>query len=242
VSGYSVAEIRRQTEALSSDLPGLLERATEGACRAMAGAPAADRIVALGSGDSLNAAIASRSAFAAGHPVEYWPLTPSEFLDHPPPGQAPGSGTIVVAISASGGNPALLAATKRAREAGCRTIAVTAHLESALAETAEHIVPVRTAGAIAPSPGIRTYQGSLVGLLALARELADGAPAAFGGVHGGLAAGVARSAEIAAVPLATLSAAPCAGIHVRTAHPAGCRPTSVTSRGWCQARTAAGFP
>jgi glutamine---fructose-6-phosphate transaminase (isomerizing) len=204
MSGYSVAEMRRQTKALSSDLPELWDRATEGASQTASGAPAADRVVALGSGDSLNAAIASRSAFAAGHRAEYWPLTPSEFLDHPPPGRVPASGTIVVAISASGGNPALLEATRRARKAGYRTVAVTASLQSALVEAAEHMVPVLTAGSTAPSPGIRTYQASLVGLLALARELAGGASAAFGGVHGGLATKVARSAEIAAAPLAAL--------------------------------------
>jgi glutamine---fructose-6-phosphate transaminase (isomerizing) len=204
VSAYSVPEIRRQTGALADDLPGLLDRASEGAARALAGAPAPDRIVVLGSGDSLNAAIASRRAFAAGLPVEYWPLTPSEFLDHPPPGRAPGSGTTVLAVSASGDNPTLLAATTRAREAGCATIAVTARPGSALTEAAEHTVPVRPDGASARSPGIRTYQASLVGLLVLARQLAGGSSGAFGGVDGRLASGVARSAEIAEEPVATL--------------------------------------
>jgi glutamine---fructose-6-phosphate transaminase (isomerizing) len=205
MSSYSVAEIRRQTATLADDLPGLLDRASVGAAQALAGAPAPSRVVVLGSGDSLNAAFATRQAFATRLTAEYWPLTPSEFLDHAPPGRALGSGTTVVAVSASGSNPALLTATIRARKAGCRTIAVTGHRGSALAEEAEHVVAVELGEATAPSPGIRTYQGSLAGLLVLAMQLASGSSGAFVGVDGRLAAAVARSAEMAEQPVATLA-------------------------------------
>jgi glutamine---fructose-6-phosphate transaminase (isomerizing) len=204
VSGYSVAEIWRQITALASDLPRLIEVATSDARQALANVAAPKRIVVLGSGDSLNAAIASRAAFAAGSPADYWPLTPSEFLDYPPPGLASSGPTTVVAVSASGGNPTLLTATMRARKAQCQTIAVTAEPASALAEAAEHTVLTGLDGMAALSPGIRTYQGSLVGLLALARRMADASSGAFSKVDDRLATAVARSAEIAKQPVAAL--------------------------------------
>jgi glucosamine--fructose-6-phosphate aminotransferase (isomerizing) len=110
-------------------------------------------------------------------------MSASEYLGHPPARVIPRDQITVIGVSASGGNPSLVTAVTAARADGCRTIAVTANADSPLATAAETTVRV-SPGPLEPSPGIRTYQASLVGLLHLAGGLGGGGnPAADLLVH-----------------------------------------------------------
>lgn len=174
-SRYRVEELERQTAALAGDLPGLLRDATAAVGDALPGLPELDRIIALGSGDSLHAALACAPAFA--RTVDYRPMTASEFTRHPPAPETPRARTAIVGISASGGNPSIVATVTDARGRGHPTVAVTSTADSPLSAAARTTLRVRS-GAMEPSPGIRTYQASLVTLLCLAGRLAaaGGAP------------------------------------------------------------------
>lgn len=202
MSRYSLEEMRRQTAALAADLPGLVATCASGAARAVASIPRPERVVVLGSGDSVNAAIAVRGAFGAGGAVEYAAATATEYLDHPPTRRLPADRVAVIGVSASGGNSALLAAVTAARRAGSPTIAVTARAESPLAAAADATLAVTTDALSAPSPGIRTYQGTLVGLLAIAGELNPMRPPAIDGSVTDL---VGRSAHLALGPSGELA-------------------------------------
>ena len=171
---YTVEELERQTEALPADLPGLLRDASADARNALPDVRKLDRIVALGSGDSLNAAMACALAFSRGGAVEYCPMSASEFTRYPPARTASPDRTAVIGVSASGGNPSIVATLTAAREQGCPTIALTGNADSPLSAAAETTLHVGI-GPTDPSPGIRTYQASLVAMLALAGDagLAD---------------------------------------------------------------------
>lgn len=161
MSRYTLDELERQTLALPDDLPGLIKQASEQVLSALYGRPSPDRVVVLGSGDSLNAAIACAPAFGG---VEYRPMSAAEYTAQP---AVPRGRTVVVAVSASGNNPLLVDAVAGARSGGCHTIAVTANPRSPLGQATETIVEL-SPGPLEPSPGIRTYQSSLVALLQLA--------------------------------------------------------------------------
>ena len=193
---YRLEELEHQTLALSEDLPGLLRDAAAGAAMSLPDLRKLDRIVTLGSGDSLNAAIACGLAFAGAGSVEYCPMSASEFTRYPPARETAPDRTAVIGVSASGGNPSIVATLAEAREQGHPTVALTGNGESPLAAAAEATVRVAI-GPMDPSPGIRTYQASLVALLALAGRLpaaADRVPEA-----------VRRSAELAGPAVGALA-------------------------------------
>ncbi|MFF2393283.1 SIS domain-containing protein [Nocardia sp. NPDC058114] len=173
MSRYSLHEVRKQTLALPSDFPDLLHAAKRDAARAITSAHRIERVIVLGSGDSLNAAVACRTAFTTAGTAEFVAMSPDEFLRFPPPNQRLPDHVLVIGVSASGANPALVQALASTRLAGCQTVAVTAEQSSPLATTAHNTVVVKT-GSTLPSPGIRTYQASVVALLCLARQLFRG--------------------------------------------------------------------
>ncbi len=192
-SRYDVEELARQTGALPADLLRLVPDAADQVERELGDVPRPERIVALGSGDSLNAAMACRPAFAGTGLPEYRPMSGSEYLTHPPAGDVPRARITVIGVSATGGNPSLVTAVTAARADGCRTVALTADGDSPLALAAETTIRL-SPGPLRPSPGIRTYQASLVGLLHLAHGI-GGTRRDLAAEH--LAAAVERSIGLA---------------------------------------------
>lgn len=97
-------------------------------------------------------------------------------------------GELAIAISQSGETPDVVAWLRKARADGARTIAVTNGETSALADAADHLLPVG-AGVERSIAATKTYTGTLVAFALLAGELA--------GRGGALAAGVAQAADLA---------------------------------------------
>ena len=168
---YTLDEVERQADALPGDLAALT--AAAGAARQVSARLAGcGAVVLVGSGDSRHAALAARPAFAAaGVAARVVAATTlaRELRDSPgllarrPP---------VIGVSASGSNPAVVQALAQARAGGLDTVAVTGQADSPLARAAAGTLRLDP-GSSRPSPGIRTYQASLLGLLHLARALAE---------------------------------------------------------------------
>ncbi|QHC31822.1 MULTISPECIES: SIS domain-containing protein [unclassified Streptomyces] len=174
---YSLEEVHRQTSALPEDLLALSAPAAQAATAARRlGAPR--RLVLLGSGDSLYASIAALPAFAAAG-IRGRAMSGGEFLTRVPSQAVCGKPATVVGISASGGNPTVLEAMAAAGRLGHPTVAVTCAADGQLARAADTAV-VLDPGPSAPSPGIRTYQATLLSLLHLAH--------AWGGADAGATA------------------------------------------------------
>lgn len=163
-SRYTNEEVRRQVAALPDDLPRLAHAAELGAAQAATRFGPFGRVVLLGSGDSLHAALAAQPMFDVLG-VENRAMSASEFRRH---GAWLDGVSLLVGISASGGNPTVLEAVAAAAERGLPTLAVTSAAEGRLAAACPASIVVDP-GPCAPSPGIRTYQASLLALLHLAR-------------------------------------------------------------------------
>jgi glutamine---fructose-6-phosphate transaminase (isomerizing) len=171
-SRYSIQEMERQTNALASDLRSLIGNAEVGADRVVRRMDEpVERIALIGSGDSLNAAMSCRPAFAQLSRVECTPMSATEFMHHPPWTDVCPPRSAVVGISASGGNPTVVAAIDAARRRGYATVAITGNPDSPLAAAAGSSIVVPLTG-LEPSPGIRTFQATSVALLFLAKRLA----------------------------------------------------------------------
>ncbi|MEV6421256.1 SIS domain-containing protein [Streptomyces sp. NPDC051662] len=126
-----------------------------------------------GDGDSYHAARAAESAFAAFTEVDCRPWSALRLLEYGPrPTAGPGR-DLVIAVSASGRTDRVLEAVARCRASGALTIGVTAQAGSPLTEIAERTLLVRPPDR-ERSPGIRTYQSSLLGLLLIAVALGEG--------------------------------------------------------------------
>ena len=159
---YELDEIARQIDLLADDIPAVLRMASE---QAAAVRPWRENVVVLGSGDSIHAALACRTAFAGpGHDVTVTnPVAFADAVAHI--GDLPS--WTVIGVSASGGNPALAQALAAADRGGAATVAVVGKAASSVAEAAAERVTVAITG-LRPAPGIRTFQATLIGLLALA--------------------------------------------------------------------------
>jgi glucosamine--fructose-6-phosphate aminotransferase (isomerizing) len=132
------------------------------------------RAFITGNGDSYYAALACELAFEqlGGMPNE--PPSAQRFLDYAldlePAGELPTA--LVIGVSASGGTEHVARSLTRARERGMATLAVTGAPDSRVAQAAAHTIPVSIPD-MGRSPGIRTYQASLLGLLLLAIRLGE---------------------------------------------------------------------
>lgn len=82
-----------------------------------------------------------------------------------------GKKTLVIIISASGGTPRLSEIADRANKHGCRTLAVTNVEKSPLAQRCRHVVKLNTPKIKDDSPGLRSYEASLVTLMLLAEDI-----------------------------------------------------------------------
>jgi glucosamine--fructose-6-phosphate aminotransferase (isomerizing) len=135
---------------------------------------AVKKVYLTGDGDSYHASCAAEMAFEAIADVTCAPMSAQRFLDygatwmrHAAPYQ-----TLVVATSASGGTKRVVQAIERAKERGALTIALTGTPNSAVTQVADRTIVVELPQK-QRSPGIRTYQASLMGMLLVAIQLGE---------------------------------------------------------------------
>lgn len=167
---------------LPEDLPMLVERACRPDPALREPLAGTDRVVLTGCGDSLCAAQAMAPAMRliARMPVSV--TGPRRLVAGDGGEPEPAGETLVVGISASGGTPAVAEALKAAKSAGRRTLLITGRTGGAIGTWADAtlLLPLPDKK---PAPGVRTYQASLVGLLACALHLALAAGRAELGAH-----------------------------------------------------------
>lgn len=141
---------------------------------------AVDTVSIVGDGDSYHAACAVRMAFASLAGVDCRPVNALRFVEygHPVdrPGENPGAdghqprNELTLAVSASGRTPLVVRSAERARAGGAHAIAVTGTPDSPVARAADDTLLV-TLPDTERSPGVRTYQASVLGLLLIAIRL-----------------------------------------------------------------------
>lgn len=136
-------------------------------------------VTVVGSGDSLHAGLAAQLAFhslggvnARAMSVHEFPIYADEWLRPTMVGRR-----LVVVVSASGATQGALATADEARSRGLTVLSVVGEATAPLASLSDVALAYHLPDRVR-SPGVRTYQASLVGLLLLATRL---------GVLGGLA-------------------------------------------------------
>ena len=132
------------------------------------------KVYLTGDGDSYHASCAAEMAFQVIADVACEPLSAQRFLDYRAAwmrSAAPPQ-TLVIATSASGGTERVVQAIERAKEYGALTVALTGTPHSAVTQVADRSVVVELPHK-ERSPGIRTYQASLMGMLLVAIQLAE---------------------------------------------------------------------
>ena len=130
-----------------------------------------DRVYLTGDGDSYHAACAAEMAVEEIAGLDCEPLSAFRFDAYGAPSRRAGARPLVIAISASGSTDRVVRAIRTAqRRDDAVTIAVTGVAGSPVTRAADHSVVV---GLPDPqrSPGIRSYQASLLGLLLVAVQL-----------------------------------------------------------------------
>ena len=132
------------------------------------------KVYLTGDGDSYHASCAAEMAFEAIAGVDCEPLSAQRFLDYGAAWMHPAAPhqTLVIATSASGGTERVVQAIERAKEYGALTVALTGTPNSAVTQVADRGVVVELPQK-ERSPGIRTYQASLLGMLLVAIQLGE---------------------------------------------------------------------
>ncbi|MGW3351302.1 SIS domain-containing protein [Nonomuraea rubra] len=175
-------DLRELTGTFARRVAGLLGEAERGTI---------ERVHLVGDGDSHHASCAAEPAFASIGGVTCRASSAFRFSAYDSPwANRPGGGrTLVVAATASGRTPAVLTALERAAAEGALTLVVTGTAGSPVTEVAERVLLVDLPG-LEPSPGVRTYQASLLGLTLIAMRLggAEALHAEFGPLAGAVAA------------------------------------------------------
>lgn len=141
-----------------------------------------DRVYLTGDGDSYHASYAAQMAFETIAGLSCEPISAFRFETYTPrqTGRA-----LLIAVSVSGGTQCVVASINAAQRQGVPTIALTGTPGSAVTKAADHSIVVDLPDS-RPSPGIRTYQASLLGLLLLADQLRQLAPGVTSTTPGGL--------------------------------------------------------
>lgn len=139
---------------------------------------AVDSVFLIGNGDSYHASCATETAFEtlAGIPCE--PLSAHRFLRYGPlPTHRTSAGrrALLIATSASGTTRQVVQAIEHARGHGVLTVALTGTPDSPVTQEADRALIVDLPNS-ERSPGIRTYQASLLGMLLIALHLAETRP------------------------------------------------------------------
>lgn len=163
--------LRRQTPALAADLRALVVAFEPVAARYVRHSEVAHvrRVISVGSGDSHFAGLAASPAFRR---LSGLPLTATPSLSYAYEGDDIGPDTLIIGVSASGATTGPLLALEHARQRGAGALAVTATNGSPLAAEATAALVANLADN-PPSPGVRTYQASLVAHLSLAIALGE---------------------------------------------------------------------
>ena len=135
---------------------------------------AVKKVYLTGDGDSYHASCAAEMAFQVIADVACEPLSAQRFLDYGAAWMRPAAPphTLVIATSASGGTERVVQAIERAKEYGALTVALTGTPNSAVTQVADRSVVVELPHK-ERSPGIRTYQASLMGMLLVAIQLGE---------------------------------------------------------------------
>ncbi len=159
------ADLREQVTPVSQDLEQLLTTAEW---------LSAGTVYLTGDGDSYHAACAAAMAFETIAGLRCEPVSALPFLEYRALSlrPAPLARPLVIAISASGGTERVVQAIEAARRGGALTIAVTGTPGSTVTRAADRSLVI-SLPQLEPSPGIRTYQASLLGLLLTAIRLGD---------------------------------------------------------------------
>jgi glucosamine--fructose-6-phosphate aminotransferase (isomerizing) len=169
---YTLEEMLDQVGALAGDLRALVGPVVV-QVQALLSEPSwagVSRLYLIGNGDSHHAALAAELAMESLADLPCEPLSALRFLRYGAPWgrkTAVPEGTAVIGISASGGNQLVIQALGQAGEHGARTVAITTTPHSPITHAADHVLTLPLLGA-RPSPGIRTYQANLLGLLLIA--------------------------------------------------------------------------
>lgn len=136
------------------------------------GLPHPGKVYLVGSGDSYHAGCSAEMAFESIAGMACEPMSSLRFLEYGVAAAALDGGPVLVVLtSASGETERVVQCAVAARRMGARTVAVVGVPDCALSAAADATLMVEIADRIR-SPGIRTYQASLLGLLLLAVRLA----------------------------------------------------------------------
>ena len=145
-----------------------------------------ERVFITGDGDSYHAARAMELFFEEIAGIPCHPMSAQRFLDYGAEFAGLEKGrALVIAISASGRTERGLQAMRKAQEIGSLTVALTGTPGSAFTETGEKVVLVNLPD-FGRSPGIRTYNASLMGLGLIAARMGE----AHGSLDGDAVAGL----------------------------------------------------
>lgn len=135
-----------------------------------------DHVFLTGDGDSYHASCAAEMAFETLARIPCEPTSAHRFLHYGPLPTAtptgPGRQALLIATSASGTTKAVVEAIKHAKKHGALTVAITGTPNSPITQVADHALVVDLPNP-ERSPGIRTYQASLLGMLLTALRLAE---------------------------------------------------------------------
>lgn len=170
--GLMAEQLLAQVRNLADDIRGpiMLARArVQSLARALA-TYAPGNVFLVGSGDSYHACRASAHAFAAIARQPTVALSTFEFSPYTLSAEAQFARAVVIAVSASGRTPRLVAAVREATARGALTVGITTRYDSPLAEEAVAAIVVDLPH-LPVGPGVRTFQANLSCLLLLAAEL-----------------------------------------------------------------------
>jgi glucosamine--fructose-6-phosphate aminotransferase (isomerizing) len=132
-----------------------------------------ERVFVTGDGDSYHAARAQEMFFESVAGVPCHPMSAQRFLDYGAEWMTLEKGrALVVAISASGRTERGLQSLARAQVYGALTVALTGTPGSPFTEAGERVL-LADLPDFGRSPGIRTFNASLMGLIALALRLGE---------------------------------------------------------------------
>ena len=166
----------RQVEALAGDLRQLTDPFAQQVHTVLSPLEwgAVKKVYLTGDGDSYHASCAAEMAFEAIAEVTCEPMSAQRFLDYGAAWlrQDAPQQTLLIATSASGGTQRVVQAIERAKEHGALTIALTGTPKSAVTQVADRTIVVELPQK-ERSPGIRTYQASLMGMLLVAIQLGE---------------------------------------------------------------------
>ncbi len=172
---FATDVIPRQLKALAPDFSMLCAQFAAQAgvlegCRA-------SRVYLVGDGDSYHAALASELLYEQVARVRCQAMSALQFAEYVAPALHAEAATevLVVVASASGKTPIVVRALEQARRFGVQTLAVCGTPDTPVTRAADSVILLRPPG-LEPSPGIRTYQATLLGMLLGGLRLAERRP------------------------------------------------------------------